>query len=145
MFWTRRHEHTVDVIHLHRGGSSYGGPINFKVEFGVHFGIRVLNDTFEAVALNGPMSDSTRMRVGHYHHSFNAKSGHMFERCIEDLFRFVTEQGDPWFAAYREPNRLLTVDSPLQDTGREHLRSALAGHSDSERIAASLKLLGLKP
>lgn len=144
MFWTRRHEHTVDIIHLHRSGSSYGGPINFRVAFRVHFAIRVLNDTHEAVALNGPMSDPTRTREGHYHHSFNAKSGHMFERCVDDLVRFVTEQGEPWFSAYRDPNRLLSAESPLQDTGRDLLRSDLAGHPDSEHIAASLKLLGLK-
>ncbi|WP_050030818.1 hypothetical protein [Verrucomicrobium sp. BvORR034] len=144
-FGTRRREHTVDVIHLHRSGSSYGGPINFKVSFRVHFAIRVLNDTFEGVALNGPMSDPTRMREGRYHHSFNAKSGDMFDRCIDDLFRFVTEQGEPWFSTYREPSRLLTADSPLEGTARLLLQSGLAGDADSSHVTASLKLLGIRP
>jgi hypothetical protein len=145
MFWTRRHEHTVDVIHLHRNGSSYGGPINFKVSFRVHFAIRVLNDSFEEVALNGPMSDPTLMREGRYHHSFNAKSGDMFDRCIDDIFRFVAEQGEPWFSTYSEPSRLLATDSPLKETARLLLQSGLAGDADSGHIAASFKLLGIRP
>ena len=44
MFWMRRHPHTVDFIHLHRGGISYGGPLDASVSIRVHFGIRVLND-----------------------------------------------------------------------------------------------------
>ena len=53
MFWTRVHPHTVDVVHLHRDGSTYGAPNNANVSIRVHFAIRVLNDPFESVALNG--------------------------------------------------------------------------------------------
>ena len=27
-FWVRLHEHTADVLHLNRGGTSYGAPLN---------------------------------------------------------------------------------------------------------------------
>src|SRR5688572_22230936 len=95
LFWIRRQPFTVDFIHFHRGGSSYGAPINFSVDIRVHFGIRVLNDCFPAAALNGPFSDPTRLRSGRYHLRFNAKSGDTYERCIHDLERFVIEQGEP--------------------------------------------------
>ena len=144
MFWTRRHEHTVEVIHLHRDGSSYGAPTNFKVSFRIHLAIRVLNDAFEAVALNGPMSDGGRLHEGAYHLSFNAHSGDKFERCVDDLARFVADQGEPWFTFYREPSQLLTYDSPLQEGARNFLQLAINGMPDLRYVATSLKLLGLK-
>ena len=64
MFWIRRHPHTVDFIHFHRSGSSYGKPINYSVRIRVHFGIRVLNDDSQGAALNGPFSDPGRLRTG---------------------------------------------------------------------------------
>jgi hypothetical protein len=145
MFWTRRNTHTVDFVHLHRFGSSYGKPINYSVDFRVHFGIRVLNDTFEAAALNGPCSDSTRLRAGLYHLRFNAQTGSTYERCIEDLTRFVAEQGEPWFVRFRNPDALLSLpDTPLRQADKERLIAALGGNSDPEVIAQSLKLLGIK-
>src|ERR1035437_8771031 len=63
MFWTRMHPHTVDFIHFYRS-ESYGAPRNFSVGIRVYFGILVLNDRFEEVALNGPSSASTLARAG---------------------------------------------------------------------------------
>jgi hypothetical protein len=115
MFWTRRRDLTVDVIHFHRHGSSYGAPRNFKVDIRVHFSIRVLNDSFEGVALNGPFSDPGHIHEGRYHLSFNAKSGLMYERCVDDLLRFVSEIGEPWFKRFSEASVLLnSKDSPLK-------------------------------
>ncbi|MDQ0036720.1 hypothetical protein J2W30_004495 [Variovorax boronicumulans] len=70
MFWTRRRPHTVEFVHFHRSGSSYPA-ISATVEIQVHFGIRVLNDTFAAAALNGPFSDPDKLREGRYHLHFN--------------------------------------------------------------------------
>lgn len=145
MFWTRRHDHTVDFIHFHRSGSSYGKPRNYSVDIRVHFAIRVLNDTFEAAALNGPFSDPGRIHDGRYHHRFNAQTGSTYDRCIEDLVRFVVEHGEPWFVRFRELDALLTLaDSPLRPPEKERLRAAIAGQPDPAAIAQSLKLLGLK-
>lgn len=44
MFWTRRHPLSVDFIHFHRHGSTYGAPLTASIGIRVHFGIRVLND-----------------------------------------------------------------------------------------------------
>ena len=69
----RLHDHTADVLHLHRSGISYGAPSNASVSFRLHLAIRVLNDSFPAIALNGPNTDSAP-REGTYHLRFNAES-----------------------------------------------------------------------
>jgi hypothetical protein len=145
MFWTRKNPYTVDFVHLHRSGSTYGRPINYSVDFRVHFGIRVLNDTFEAAALNGPFSDPTRLRAGLYHLRFNAQTGSTYDRSVGDLARFVGEQGEPWFVRFRNPDALLSVqDSPLRQAEKERLIAAVDGNSDADAVAQSLKLLGIK-
>jgi hypothetical protein len=145
MFWTRRHPLTVDFIHFHRHGSTYGAPRNFSVDIRVHFGIRVLNDAFPGPALNGPYSDVTRLRAGRYHLRFNAKSGDTYDRCIDDLARFVVEQGEPWFRQFHVADALLRLpDSPLKPTERQLLADAIAGNTNPENEANSLKLLGIK-
>ena len=145
MFWTRRHPLIADFIHFHRSGSSYGAPRTASVDIRVHFGIRVLNDDFVAAALNGPQSDAGTLRSGRYHLRFNAETWSTYERCVDDLTRFVIEQGEPWFQRFRLTEALLqSPDSPLRPQDKESLRSALAGQASAERIAASLKVLGIK-
>jgi len=144
MFWTRQHPHTVDFIHFHRSGSSYGAPRNFSVDIRVHFGIRVLNDTFEAAALNGPFSDPTLTRAGNYHLRFNAKSGSTYDRCVDDLVRFVVEQGEPWFNQFRDTSALTDARvTPLRSDSIEALSAALRGASQAANVAKSQnKFLG---
>src|SRR3954447_8270659 len=145
MFWTRRNTYTVDFVHLHRSGSTYGKPIDYSVRFRVHFGLRVLNDRFEAAAFNGPVSDPTRLRAGLYHLRFNAQTGSTYERCVEDLARFVVEQGEPWFSRFRNPDALLSFeDSPLRQAEKERLTAALSGNSDADALAQLLNIFGLK-
>ena len=145
MLWTRRHVHTADVIHFHRSGSSYGRPLNYSVDIHVQFSIRVLNDTFEALAANGPSSDPGLLRMGRYHHRFNAQTGSTYDRCIDDLARFVSEQGEPWFLRFRESDALFSSeDSPLREPEKERLQAALDGHADSDAVTQSFRLLGIK-
>ena len=143
-FWVRRRTFSADVIHLHRHGS-YRGPISSQVAFQVHFAIKVFNDSFPAIALNGPESNTTVLRAGHYHLSFHAGTRHMYERCCDDLFRLVAELGQPWFGRFTSPAALTAEDSPLKETQRLELTLAMAGKSDPALVAQSLKLLGLKP
>lgn len=143
MFWARVHGETADVLHLHRGGSSYGAPINASVDFRLHLAIRVLNDTFPAIALNGPASDAAP-REDHYHLRFNAESMHMFDRCVDDLARFVNAIGEPWFSRFRSPEALLAGDgSPLKENAKGRLREALAGRALEGNVQATMKELGL--
>ena len=145
MFWTRQHPHTVDFIHFHRSGSSYGAPRNLSVDIRVHFGIRVLNDTFEGAALNGPFSDPTLTRAGNYHLRFNAKSGSTYDRCIDDLVRFVVEQGEPWFDRFRDTMVLTDArTTPLRPDSIVALTAALRGDSEPANIAKSRNILGIK-
>jgi hypothetical protein len=143
MFWVRVHAETADVLHLHRFGISYGAPMNASVSFRLHLAIRVLNASFPAIALNGPSTDQGP-REGRYHLRFNAESLHSFDRCAQDLARYVREIGEPWFTRFRKPGPLLVdVESPLQDDDKASLRAALVGRASAENLALSKKELGL--
>lgn len=145
MFWTRRHPLTVDFIHFHRKGSTYGAARTASVDIRVHFGVRVLNSDFAAAALNGPQSDPEILRAGRYHLRFNAETGSTYERCVDDLARFALEQGEPWFQKWNSVEALLqSPDSPLSPPDQECLCAACDGTASTERVAASLKILGIK-
>jgi hypothetical protein len=145
MIWTRRHSFTVDFIHFHRCGGTYGAPINFSVDIRVHFGIRVLNDDFPALALNGPSSDAARIQAGRYHLRFNAQTVSTYDRCIDDLVRLVTEQGEPWFREFHSVEDLLQKPHcPLWVADKQLLAAAASGNMNAVNLAASLKLLGIK-
>jgi len=114
------------------------------VHIRVHFGIRVLNDDFIAAALNGPQSDAGTLHTGRYHLRFNAETGSTYDRCVDDLARFVVEQGEPWFQRWSSVDALLQSDSPLRPQDREFLSAARDGQASAERVAASLRILGIK-
>lgn len=146
MLWARGHPHTADFISLFRKGSSYGQPINYSVSLNVGFGIRVLNDVLEGLSPNGPRYDfSERLRVAHYHFRFNAQTGSTYDRCIDDLARYVMDEGEPWFTRFRETAALLNCeDSPLRESEKARLREAIDTRADSAAVSQSLKLLGIK-
>ena len=146
MLWVRRHQHTVDFITLFRQGGSYGRPLNYSVSLDVGFGIRILNDLLEGLSPNGPHYDfSERLRAARYHFRFNAQTGSTYDRCIDDLARYVADEGEPWFLRFRDPAALLSFqDSPLRQAEKERLIAAVGGNSDAEAVAQSLKLLGIK-
>lgn len=103
--WVRVKDGAADFVHVHRSGSSYGGPINYSVSFRVHCGNRQLNDTFDALALNGPDTDDPKFWDMQLHLRFNAKSGSTYERCINDLVKFVLEVGEPWYMEQEKTNQ----------------------------------------
>jgi hypothetical protein len=145
MFWTRRHSLTLDFIHFHRHGSTYGAPRTASVAIRVHFGIRVLADNFVAAALNGPYSDPSILHSGRYHLRFNAETGSTFDRCVNDLDRFVAEHGEPWFQKFHSIDALLQLpDSPLKPQEKKFLLAAKDGEVNASHVAASLKIFGIK-
>lgn len=121
--WVRVKKGAADFVHVHRCGSSYGGPINYSVSFRVHCGNRQLSDTFDALALNGPTTDDPEYWDMRLHLRFNAKSGSTYDRCINDLVRFVQEVGEPWYMEQEKLNQ---------------------GNSIHEASGLSFKLLGIK-
>lgn len=99
--WTRNNGGLVNVICFHRGGSTYGAPINYSVDIGVDFAAHPTELTMmEFRGLNGPSSHQVRDSRGYaYHLRFNALTGSTYDRCLEDLARITLEHGLPWFAA----------------------------------------------
>jgi hypothetical protein len=98
-FWTREHGGRLAVVHLFRGGSSYGSPASASVQIRVHFSL-VDAPLRDPVPLNGPSSDQLRDPDGKaYHLRFNAASGSTYDLCVEHLRRVVAERGLPWFSA----------------------------------------------
>ena len=124
-FWVRPYKSTADFIHIHVNGSSYGVPINYSVSFRVHLGTREYKDSFETLALNGPHSDAQEYREKRYHMRFNAKSGSTYDRCIEDIVRFISQEGEAWF---KSQSSRAESDEVLLDSS----------------VGLSRKLLGLK-
>jgi hypothetical protein len=142
-FWVRVHEYTADVLHIHRGGMSYGAPLSASMSLRLHLAIRVLNDSFPSLHLNGPDTDEAP-REGRYHLRFNAESLDSFDRCVRDLARYVREIGEPWFSLFRTTDALLTSSgSPLSDDARTSLRAALDGRASGDALALTKKELGL--
>lgn len=94
--WERRTERLVQVIYFHRSGSTYGAPINHSVDIRVHFSLQAFDGT--PVRSDQLVSDALRDSGGRaYHLRFNAESGSMYDRCLEDLLRVTREHGLPWF------------------------------------------------
>lgn len=145
-FWARRFEHRLDFVHLFRSGSSYGASYNASVSLRVHLGIAVLDDDRDAVMLNGPNSDDLALfRADRFHLRFNASSGSTYERCREDLLRFVAQRAEPWFGAWHSSRALQErEDSPLDAIARHALQRGVDGHASPERVARTLKLFGIK-
>ena len=141
--WTRVNKWSIDSIHFHRHGSSYGAPINASVDLRLSLGISVLNDPAPGGGI-GVLSDPVRRMNGRaYHHRFNAETWSTYDGCVEELVLFMTEFAEPWFAEWRDPQNLMT-HSQLRQSTQKLLQEALDGHSNPESIAASLKALGIK-
>ena len=125
-FAVRPMEYIAAFVHVHK--FSYG-PM-----FRLHFGIRVLNDPFEAVALNGPALE----HAGKY-----STQEESIERCIGDLERFIRSEGLPWLARYSDIDVLLASKIPLKERDRVALKAHLAGNASTESIEQTSALLGL--
>jgi hypothetical protein len=130
-FWTRPTDALVEFVHLHLYRH---GPL-----FRVHLGLRVLNDPFEAVALNGPSSHPTDP----YNVRFD-EGEESLVRCALEIARYCQDVGEPWFAKWRDRKLLLyDPESPLQTREREGLEAALRGEDQDQRVERSRHLLGV--
>jgi hypothetical protein len=105
-FWTRINGPTVQLIHLHL--------FSFTSAYRVHLGIRILNDDFDAVALNGLSSqDGWFKPKDRYLFEFN-ESDLSIDQCVKSLSRFCEEIAEPWFSQFSDPiNLILNAKSPL--------------------------------
>lgn len=134
-FWTRGDELIVQFVHLHL--------MTFAAGFRVHFGIRVLNDTFPAPVLNGPMSEGTWAQAGRKYVFDFSKTHESVVHCVDELASYIADVGVPWFERFGSADSALAPDGPLTQESRDRLRRALSGDLDGAAIAASRAMLGI--
>jgi hypothetical protein len=128
-FWTRLQGPVIEFVHLHL--------FSFMPAFRVHPGIRVLNDGFEAPALNGPASADSKAPT------FDASQSSILA-CASSIRCYCEEVAEPWFTRWRDPQFLLAAsDSPLDPDARAALRAALVGSADQKRERKSRIILGV--
>lgn len=127
-FWVQRRPHRLNFFHIHL--------FRFGPQLRVHCGIRVLNDAFEAEALNGIDSDT----FADYDLSF-ADDAETVARCATEVVRFCSEKGLPWFARWSDPDALVgSAESPLLPDQRVALSDALHGRANPDLVQASERL-----
>lgn len=85
-----------------------------SVDFDIKGSVRVLNDDFLALTLNGPHADAETLRAGKYHLRFNAKNSTTYEHCRMDMVRFVAERVEPWFVTNCTAKALIASASSRQ-------------------------------
>jgi hypothetical protein len=117
----------AQFVHFHK--------FTFGPRFRVHLGIRVMNDPFEAVALNGPSFE----HAGRYEADEEETLA-----CTRTLIVLIERDGLPWLSALSDIDGLLqSPRSPLKDRDRQALTDDLAGKQDEARWQVSERLLGL--
>lgn len=134
-FWTRVRGPVVEFIHLHLFTS--------VPAFRVYAGLRVLNDAFPAVALNGLSSGDGWFETDKRYELGFDETEIEVARCSADLHWFYVEVAGPWFQQFQTDQELLGSDSPLTAESRNGLQMALAGKADPDVVLVSEKLLGL--
>ena len=135
-FWTVPHSHFIQFIHLHL--------FSFMPAFGVHLGIRVLNDDFPASALNGLHSqDGWGVGARRYEFRFN-DSNDSVSRCATELAAFVDDVARPWFDQFHDENALLNdPQSPLKPAQKRALELSIRNDAEQSRVDRSKELLGV--
>ena len=106
----------------------------FGPHFRIHLGVRVMNDTFVALALNGP---------SHEHAGRYSEREEDIQQCVQMMATYCRTQGLPWLERWSDPKPLLAAkDSPLRPEHQQALSNALAGRINVKAIAVSESLLG---
>jgi hypothetical protein len=134
-FWARPREHVVEFVHLHL--------FTFAPSFRAHCGIRVLNDDFAAVALNGPDSDRC-VSDGRRTYSLDfTDDPERIAQCAAEIARFCAEVAEPWFERFAGARILLPSESPLNERARLNLERSFKGLADPDTVQLSKELLGV--
>jgi hypothetical protein len=134
-FWSRPKVHVIEFVHLHL--------FTFAPTFRAHCGIRVLNDTFDAAALNGPDSDSIWSDDRRTYVLDFADDHESVTLCVDALDRFCVQVAEPWFERYTDPRTLLASESPLIERERLNLERSVRGKSNPTVVRFSKELLGV--
>ena len=136
-FFTRVNMPIIEFIHLHK--------FTFDSSFRVHLGIRVINDPFVAVALNGPDSDSYRGSIGSASARYDFQYGEeeqSLDSCARCVAKFSIDIAEPWFDSCRDFGALISgPESPLDVEAQAALRNALEGAVEQRHVATTQELL----
>lgn len=138
-FFTRLSLPVIEFVHLHK--------FTFDPSFRIHMGIRVVNDPFAAVALNGPTSDEYRGHNSpagvHYNFRYH-EAPETVDRCAHNVAEFVFTIAEPWFQSCRNHEALASSsDSPLSAEARAALARSLVGQSEECFVARTKELLNV--
>jgi hypothetical protein len=133
IFYYRLNEYTIEFVHVHK--------FSFTSSYRIHFGIRVINDSFDAIHLNGPDSTkyTTKKFIFRKISSFNYnETPESIEECAHNIYLFCEKIGEPWFSQWRRPENLLShKNSPLSIDEKKWLSLALQGQSESRNVNIS--------
>jgi hypothetical protein len=95
-----------------------------------------MNDTFVALALNGP---------SHEHAGKYSEREEDIQQCVRGMVGYCRMEGLPWLERWSDPNALLLPEgSPLRPEDQQALSNALAGRVNVQAVAQSESLLGLQ-
>lgn len=112
--------HVAAFFHFHK--------YTFGPLFRVHFGIRVLNSSFQAAHLNGPSVDGGR-------YADDTQSVQESTRALTEL---LIRDGLPWVEQWLPEDRLLSdSESPLSEEDRILLAAALEERADPSNLRLS--------
>lgn len=140
-FWFIEKEHFFYFFHLH----SY----SFNYSFRIHLGIRIKNDCFEAISLNGPSSNQV---ISKYFKLFNNKRTFEYSsneidlsKCSKNIIEYISRTGLPWFNHW-------TIDRLVSEEGKkiqsnesiEMLKRAIEGEKIGKNLDQTYRLLGIK-
>lgn len=126
-FIVRPFEGFAQFMHFHK--------FSFGPDLRVHFGIRVMNDPFPGVALNGPSFDHD----GHY---WPDEEQTMI--CTSRIIELVRREGLPWFSDLSSAKMLLSsLESPLRERDRTAMIEDMDGLRNEVSWQNSMRMLGL--
>jgi len=134
-FWVRPRDHIAEFIHLHQ--------FSFAPRYRVHCGLRVLNDTFDGVALNGPTSDEQVDGDRRRYELIFDESEDAILRCAREIDDFCLEIAEPWFRSLSGPRLLLESQTPLCAQERRNLELSYRGEAEAGAVRRSRELLGV--
>ena len=137
-FWVKELKNTIEFIHIH--------TFSFAYSFRIHLGIRVKNDSFDAIALNGLSSfdgwwqkdkKDGEVRVLKFNELDDSIGS-----CAKNITDFIELIGLPWFELFEDDNELLhNQNSPLDTNEKTGLLEMINGKAKDENIKLSHDLL----
>lgn len=131
-FWIRPQKETIQFIHLHL--------FSFDNAFRIQLGIRVLNDAFPAISLNGLSHEGNRDFITHF-----AENEESCRQSASHIVDYIGKVGEPWFKQWLDMKTLIqSADSPLDIDAKSALQAALKGEFDVKAVERTKKLFGIK-